>query len=240
MALLRAELRRQLGRRGSAWGSAGLMALVGGGIVLWALLSKNATAAGVVDNGGGTLAFFAFLVAVLIGALAGSFDVDQGTMRYLVLTGVSRTRLALVRLPGIAITLLVVMVPAYLLVFVAVLIAGGEAPTGEMWLDLFYQPILMAWIYGTISLAIGMMLRSNGVAIAVAMLINFAGLLLAELIADKVSVLAGELFISSSTAIVMDRTAGHELSIAAAVFVTIAWMVVLMGAAVARVQRAEY
>ncbi|MBJ7348751.1 MAG: hypothetical protein JHC87_09300 [Thermoleophilaceae bacterium] len=240
MALLRAEIRRQLGRRGSIWGSAGVLALIAGGILLWTLLGTDVTGAKVIDNAAGVIGFFIFLVAVVIGALAGSYDVDQGTMRYLVLTGVSRTRLALVRLPALMISLVAITLPAYALVLVSFMIAGSEAPTGEMWLNLFYQPLMIAWIYGAISLAIGMLLRSNGVAIAVAMVTNFAGGLLAILIADKVSALAGELFISASAAIVVDRNAGDELSVAAAAAVTVIWLVVLLGAAVARVQRAEY
>ena len=35
----------------------------------------------------------ATLMAVLVGALAGSYDTSQGTMRYLVMTGVPRRRL---------------------------------------------------------------------------------------------------------------------------------------------------
>lgn len=216
------------------------MALVGLGILIWSVLSDGATSAGVVDAATGLLMFFVVLVAVLIGALAGSYDVDQGTMRYLVLTGVSRAKLALVRAPAAVVTVTALLAPAYLLVLLALALAGGEQASGGDWFNLFYQPLLTGYIYATIGLAVGMFLRSNGVAIAVALVLNFVGALLSVLIAEKVSALAGELFIGASSAIVIDHRAGEELSLAAAVIVTAAWLAALLGAAVVRVQRAEF
>ena len=49
----------------------------------------------------------ATLMAVLVGALAGSYDTAQGTMRYLVMTGVPRRRLYATRVLGTAITTLI-------------------------------------------------------------------------------------------------------------------------------------
>ena len=45
-------------------------------------------------------------MAVLVGALAGSYDTAQGTMRYLVMTGVPRRRLYATRVLGTAISTL--------------------------------------------------------------------------------------------------------------------------------------
>lgn len=240
MALLRAELRREMGRRGSFFGCAAVLLLVGVGILIYSQVADEATGAKVIDSATGMLTFFMVLVAVLVGALAGSYDVDQGTMRYLVLTGVSRTKLALVRVPGVIVTLAVLTIPAYLIVLLAYLLVGGVAPGGGDWFNLFYQPLISGWIYGVIGLAIGMFLRSNGVAIAVALVLNFVGLLLAGLIAENVSTLAGELFIGASSGILIEHEAGDELSLAAAAVVTCIWLAALLAASVARVQRAEF
>ena len=51
-------------------------------------------------------------MAVLVGALAGSYDTAQGTMRYLVMTGVPRRRLYLTRVLGTAIATIICCAPA--------------------------------------------------------------------------------------------------------------------------------
>ena len=71
-----------------------------------------------VDQAGGLIFFVGVLGGVLIGALAGSYDVAQGTMRYLVMTGVSRLHIYAVRAIALVGVVFVALVPAVLLLLV--------------------------------------------------------------------------------------------------------------------------
>ena len=67
----------------------------------------------------GPISLVATLMAVLVGALAGSYDTAQGTMRYLVMTGVPRRRLYATRVLGMAIATIICCLPAIALGIVA-------------------------------------------------------------------------------------------------------------------------
>jgi ABC-type transport system involved in multi-copper enzyme maturation permease subunit len=238
--LIKAELRRILGRRGSAWGSAIVIGLFALGDVVWALVASNPTAETAIVDGGGLVAVIVILCSIILGATAGSYDVDKGTMRYLVLTGVSRWKLALVRIPGLIIAIVLVSFPGIALVLLAGLIAGGGGATAGNVFDVFYLAWTGGIMYGLLSLAIGTFLKSNGVAIAVAILVNFIGAQISFLIADHVSEGLGHLFFSTASEIVLDRDTAGPISLGLAIAVLITWLVVLLGAATLRVQRAEY
>ena len=102
--MLAAEIRRIVGRRGTYWSAV----FVGFGAVVIMLIvgiSQSGDAGGteLLDADGSDLAPSPRSMAVLMGALAGSYDTAQGTMRYLVMTGVPRRRLYLTRVLGTAI-----------------------------------------------------------------------------------------------------------------------------------------
>ena len=240
IALIKMEIRRQLGRRGSAIGSTIVILLAGVSIIVLSLASGQATGPKIFEAGTGLLAMLVTICSILLGALAGSYDVDQGTMRYLVLTGVSRTQLVLLRVPALIASIVVVSLPGILMVLIAGLIAPAPAANASDLLDLFYAVWMSGILYGLLSLAIGMFLRSNGVAIAIALVVSLVGALIAALIADKVSETVGGLFFSEVTANVVSREAGTVISLPVAVLATVVWLVLLLGAAVLRVQRAEY
>lgn len=242
--LLPAEIRRQVGRKGSFFGAMAWVGLFGIGVFVWALVSSSSDANTAIESGGGLLMFAATLAGIVVGATAGAYDVDQGTMRYLVLTGRPRWQLVSVRILALPVTIALLALPSMLLVLLAGLVAGGEAATGEMYLDLFYGPIVSGVLYGILSLCIGTFLKSNGVAIAVAVVLNFAGLLIAGLIYENVSKDLANGFFPIVAAVVVDREAGtgpdETLSMSASVVVLAIWLVALIAAAITRVQRAEY
>lgn len=244
ISLIPAEIRRQIGRKGSFWGAMAWVALFGAGVLLWAIFSDKATSYGAIDNGTGLLMFCVVLAAIVVGALAGSYDVDQNIMRYLVMTGRPRWQLVFVRVPALVVTVAALTLPAIVMILLASLIAGGREATGEMYFDLFYSAWMTGFLYGVLSLAIGMFLNSNGVAIAVAVVLNFAGLLIAGAIMEYVSETLGNAFFPIVASVVASRDPGEgpdaAFSVGMSAVVVAIWLIVLMGAAYARVQRSEY
>lgn len=241
IGLIPAELKRQTGRKGSFLGATVFVLIFGVGTFVWALLAQNPTAEVAVENGGGILLVVSALAAIVVGATAGAYDVDQGTMRYLVLTGRPRWQLVMVRILALPITIALIVLPAIGFVVAAGLITSGPEPTSKMWIDLFYGPWMSGVLYGVLSLVIGTFLRSNGVAIAVAVVLNFGGVLIAGLIAENVSEDLGNAFYPIVAAVVSSRDATDlPYTVWGAVGITAAWLIVLIAAAIARVQRAEY
>lgn len=244
IGLLPAEIRRQVGRKGSFYGAMIWIGLFALGLLIWALASDKATAEKVVDNGTGLALFATVLAAIVVGATAGAFDVDEGTMRYLVLTGRPRWQLVLVRFPALMVTIVLLSLPALLLILLTSFITSGPAPTGTEYFDLFYVIWMSGFLYGTLSLAIGTFLKSNGVAIAVAVVLNFAGLLIAGLIQEEVSVDLGNAFFTISSSVVIAREADigppATFSLTTSAIVTALWLIVFVTAAYLRVQRSEY
>jgi ABC-type transport system involved in multi-copper enzyme maturation permease subunit len=241
MALLRAEVRRVLGRRGSIVGATIFNLLFGVGVLIWALTSDAAHGDEALHDGAGLLQVAVAISAIVLGAVAGSWDVDHGTMRYLVLTGVPRPRLALIRAPGLAIAIVVVSLPAIALVLLATAVAPGPGPQGgDGWIELFYGVWVAGIAYGLLSLTIGTFLKSSTVAITVALLVNLVGSQIAALIQDKVSHTLGDLLFSEAARIVIGREHDDVLSLGVAAVVLVVWLVALLGAAALRVQRAEY
>ena len=101
--MLAAEIRRIVGRRGSYW-SAILVGLATVVTVIIVRLTQSGDAGGTeLLDAADPMSLPATLMAVLVGALAGSYDTAQGTMRYLVMTGVPRRRLYATRVLGTAI-----------------------------------------------------------------------------------------------------------------------------------------
>lgn len=242
--LIPAEIRRQTGRKGSFFGSMGFVGLFAIGLFVVVIFSSKDTGFRSMEDGTGLLMFSAIIASIVIGATAGAYDVDQGTMRYLVLTGVPRWQLMLVRVPALMVTIILVTLPAMLLVIVSSLLSPSPGfGSGDLF-DLFWAVWISGFCYGILSLAIGTFLKSNGVAIAVCVVLNFAGILIAGLIYEYVSEDLGNAFFPVVASVVVDRKAGAPpdptLSLATSSVVLVIWLTALLGAAVARIQRAEY
>lgn len=256
--LLKAEIIRQTGRRGSFYGSLGFALLIAVILLIWAFTtSSEPSSSTILNNGAGLVGAVVTICSIIIAAIAGAYDVDQGTMRYLVLTGRPRWQLVSVRYLGFFCTLILFSLPALLLVCLGALLFGTSStpttpgdPVGfsAVW-QLFYMVWVSGALYGILALSIGTFLKSNGVAIAVAIVLNFAGVLAATLLWEFVSHTAGDLFypILVGSAVTREaQTAGGDgsaasaLSLGASLGVLGIWVAALIGAAIFRVQRAEY
>jgi hypothetical protein len=222
--VIRATLRTITGRRGSFRVGA-LVVLASVVVVIGVLVvvhelrpGRNPSIGGqpMLDGVGGAVWALGTVVAILLGALAGSYDVAQGTIRYLVLTGVGRFRLYAARTVAVVVAVLLLLVPA---------------------LALGLAAVVFPLVFALIAMGIGTVLRSNGPAIAISLLFLFAGAPLLALI-EAANETAGDLMLIQA----LDRITGGETSIpvAAAALAVVGWIGLFWAAGLARLLRDEY
>jgi ABC-type transport system involved in multi-copper enzyme maturation permease subunit len=246
--VIRATLRTITARRGSFRGGA-LVVLVAVLLVIGVLVvvhelrpGRNPSVGGqpMLDGVGGAVWALGTVVAILIGALAGSYDVAQGTMRYLVLTGVGRLRIYLARTVAVVGAVLLALVPALALGLIAVFVLpstdADKVTAGEV-LDVAWTSVLFPLVFALIAMGIGTLLRSNGPAIAVSLLFVFAGAPLLALI-EAANETIGDLMLLQA----LDRLTGGETSlpIAVAGLAAVAWVTLFWALGGARLARDEY
>jgi hypothetical protein len=246
--VIRATLRTITARRGSFRGGA-LVVLVAVLLVIGVLVvvhelrpGRNPSVGGqpMLDGVGGAVWALGTVVAILIGALAGSYDVAQGTMRYLVLTGVGRLRIYLARTVAVVGAVLLALVPALGLGLIAVFVLpstdADKVTAGEV-LDVAWTSVLFPLVFALIAMGIGTLLRSNGPAIAVSLLFVFAGAPLLALI-EAANETIGDLMLLQA----LDRLTGGETSlpIAVAGLAAVAWVTLFWALGGARLARDEY
>ncbi len=181
--MILATLRTILGRRGSFWGALGTAL---GAVILTIVIvyvvhvrdtAEYASAGGrpLLDAVTAVLVLLGVVIAIVLGALAGSYDVAQGTMRYLLLAGPSRWSIYASRTAAVLVASWLVLLPA-LLVGLAAALALPTASQDEMTAanvgSSAWNVLLLSGTYALISMGIGSLLRSNGAAIAIALVIN--------------------------------------------------------------------
>ncbi|HWH13612.1 MAG TPA: ABC transporter permease, partial [Miltoncostaeaceae bacterium] len=183
--------------------------------------------------------FVLIVMAALLGATAGAWDVQNGTFRYLAMTGTPRAALVLARVPALLIVIAAVVLPGGLLTMAAAELmprgAGEDVRLVDHALAL-WAPGLQGAAYGVVALAVGALLRSVGAAIAVALVLNLAGLqalLLLGLVDDR---LADAML----PAAVNRLTGAGEQSLAFAAVALAVWLALVTAAAVVRTVRSEY
>lgn len=238
--LLGAELRRVVGRRGSFYGSIAFAALIVVIAVLAADPSEDDTAIEIVSAAG---RYAGLLGVVVMGALAGSYDTANGTMRYLVLTGVPRWKLALVRLLGI---MLAVLPMAAMILLAGIAWGSSEGGlSGEQVLESTWAVLITLWTWGLVACSVGMLMRSNGPAIAVSIVLFFGGTLITGLVYEFISETLSSYLLPSvfeQVASLEDQDGDGDFAIAlgAAFAGLIVWIGALTALAVARTNRDEY
>lgn len=242
MNLVALELRRIIGRRGSFYGVMGVAFAI-------ALL-----VAFIADSGDQTEDVWTQVIgtplvfgATVVGALAGSYDIAQGTMRYLVLTGVPRWKLVALRVPALIAAIALISVPA-VLVGAAAMLGGPEDGTAIV--RALAAGVTYAAIWGIVAMAIGTLLRSNGAGIAVALVLFLLSSGITQFIRYQVSETVGDYLLPNVVSVV--ALFGHSPSgggdgpdfstmpYAAAVVAMLLWLAVIIGLAVARAERDEY
>jgi ABC-type transport system involved in multi-copper enzyme maturation permease subunit len=241
--MLAAELRRIVGRRGSYWSAIfiGFATVV---TVIIVRLSQSGDAGGTeLLDAADPMSVPATLMAVLVGALAGSYDTSQGTMRYLVMTGVPRWRLYSTRVLGTAIASVLCCVPAVVLMIAA---AYGfrhssfndpslSADLGAVW-GYLANPL----VFGLVSLGVGSLLHSNGAAIGVSLGFSLGGAILTGLIGNYVSETLADYLLPAATDIAAQLDRHQHIALASAFAAVAAWLLAFLGAGLWRVLRDEY
>ena len=177
LALSRAELLKLRKRRGLVSMVAALTVLpMLIGFTVTSILHANNpakhTSAGGVENFAGSmemLAALAAVAAVIVGVTAGAGDLSAGVFRTLVVTGRSRIRLFLARIPGGLGLILPFLAVAFSLAVVASIALAGSAPQP----DAGFVAGMAAWVAlqasvaFAIGLGVGSLLGSRGMSIGV-------------------------------------------------------------------------
>lgn len=245
------EILKIVRRRGMFWSHVGAMALAAVATLAVAFIVRATQDAGdeltrreVLNAGRDALSFAGFVMAALIGAQEGAYDVQQGTFRYLVMTGRSKLGLYLVRYPAFAVAVVAGLLPGFVLVALGSFAFGttggfgaedGSVGASDLGL-LVWQPVLVSLVFGAIALAVGALLRSVGAAIVVALVLNLAGfnlLALLTLLSDSLDRVVLPIAIGV-------LTGADDFGIATAVVVVLAWVGVFVAAGAIRTTRAEY
>lgn len=246
------EVLKIIRRRGMYWSHIGAMLLAALGTIVVALVVRalqdtgdEVTRLEVLNACRDVLSFAGFVMAALIGAQEGAYDVQQGTFRYLVMTGRSKLGLYLVRYPAFAVAVVVGMLPGMAVALVgsfAFGTAGGTFDAADNTIGaadvglLVWQPVLVSLVFGAIALAVGALLRSVGGAIVVALVLNLAGfnlLALLTLISDSLDRVVLPIAISV-------LTGSDDFGVPTAIVVVLAWVAAFVVAGAIRTTRAEY
>ena len=241
--MLAAEIRRIVGRRGSYW-SAILIGLATVVATIIVRLTQNGDAGGIeLLHAADPMSLTATLMAVLVGALAGSYDTAQGTMRYLVMTGVPRWRLYATRVLGTAIATIACCVPAVVLMIVGAYAFRHNSfndPTFSADLGSVWAYIANPLVFGPVSLGVGSLLHSNGAAIGVSLGFSLGGAILTGLIANYLSATFADYLLPAATDIAAQLSHTEHIAPAAAFAAVAAWLIAFLGAGLWRVLRDEY
>ena len=248
------EILKIIRRRGMYWSHVGAMLLAVVAVLVVTVIVRATQDAGdvvtrldVLNAARDTLSFAGFVMAALIGAQEGAYDVQQGTFRYLVMTGRSKLGLYLVRYPAFAIAVVAGMLPAMAVAAIGALAVGQSRDAGfTTTVDtsvgasdlalLVWQPVLVSLVFGAIALAVGALLRSVGGAIVVALVLNLAGfnlLALLTLISDSLDVVVLPIAIGV-------LTGADDFGIPVAIVVVLAWVGAFVVAGALRTTRSEY
>jgi ABC-type transport system involved in multi-copper enzyme maturation permease subunit len=246
--VIRATMRTIIGRKGSFYG--GALVLLAGVLIAIAVVivvhelrpGRNPSMGGrnLLDATGGVAFLVGTVVAILIGALAGSYDAAQGTMRYLVMTGARRGQIYAVRTFALVLSVWLALLPSVLLGSLAALLLPQEAEDKiglrEIGALLWSMGLLFA-VFALISMGIGAVLRSNGAAIAISLVFALGFTPLLALI-DSVSHTVGDLMLPN----LIDRLTGGDdgAPIPVAAVGLVVWVGVFWAAGRLRVQRDEY
>lgn len=246
--MTRALLRTIVGRKGSFLGTAGVA--LGAVVVVAVVLAvvhtlrpgRNPSMGGqpMLDGLSGAVWLLGGVGAIVIGALAGSYDVAQGTMRYLVLTGVRRMALYAARTVALVAAVLLALAPALGvgLVLVFVLPSKDEVHVNASEVgDVVWTCLLWPTVFALIAMGIGSLLRSNGAAVAISLFFAFAAAPLLGLV-HAASPTLGDLMLLPA----LDRITGANegAPLAAAAVAVVVWVAVFWAAGAIRIARDEY
>jgi ABC-type transport system involved in multi-copper enzyme maturation permease subunit len=254
LRLIYAEWLKLFRRRGLLWGS--LVATVGGLIVVFAIV-EGLHLADPARHGpvGGADWFSSWLtglsltgavVAIIIGAVAGTADVSSGVFRDLVATGCPRWKLFAARVPGALAMLLPIVTLGYAVITVISIFFAGTKPAPEAALLVQSYGWILLFTGFDLVIAVGFasLIGSRAAAIAVLLAWQF----IASPLLEQVSFL-GSLRLALFTGALSrlnqasDMTSidfgGVTYTAAGAAIVLLAWVAVMLAAGLWRTATRE-
>lgn len=169
----------------------------------------------------------ATVTAVLVGARLGSEERAEGTLRYQLLTGMSRGRLYLSKVGALTVACLALTGVATVCIAIGsvlVPLGASEATAASDVLEAFWAVFLQAFVYGALAFGVGALMGSTGPAIATALVLSLIGVnLLAALtlIDDWFRHLVLSLGIDRLT--FDDSDPEDRVSLVAAILMVLAW-----------------
>lgn len=246
IALAIAEARVILRRRGLVWGTAGAGAVLAL-IALVAFAAIHGHDASQPEPGGarGWEAAAAATLgiatgAAVMGAAVAAGDAASGVLRYVLMTGVGRTRYYVARLLALIAVVTLTAVPS-----LAIAAAGALLlPHGGPWLDLrdagnaVWGVVLNGWVFAVIAAGVGAALQSVGWAVAAALGLEYIGFTALTAIAALSPGLE-----RATLPDAIDRLTGGSVATGPlwlAAIVAIAWTAAFAAAGWARVRRGEF
>ncbi len=247
--LFRVEVEKVVGRR-IVWITSAVIALamVAASYGILAIADATADSGDAVAIGGGdgfgaavaALYFTVVVIAAVIGARAGAYDQEKGLFRYWAMTGVPRLSLFSVRAPAAATVVFVTAIPAIVLAIVLALAlptnGGPDLSWGDVGQDVWW--LLLAAVFWTaLSVAIGSLLGGSGGAIAISLVVALLGDQLVALL-GLINESLGAIALSNALS-VLRGTDSAEGPVWIAIVVALAWALIPLAAAAARVRRAE-
>ncbi|MFN0096006.1 MAG: hypothetical protein ACKVVT_14680 [Dehalococcoidia bacterium] len=248
--ILRQELRKVAGRRGSFWSAIGLTfaliaTIVVASIIVDATQDDPTGGKEAVDLYTGLL-FVPLVAFVLVASLGGAWDFANGTFRYLVVTGRRPWQLVAFAGAGVTLASLTVTAPyvvagiAQAFIFPQDEFGPNSGPaSGSDIASFVWWCFAQVTFWSIVAFAVGALLRSSGAGIAVALVFFFGGFPLAALISVLSETLA-EAMPNIAITIVAGGDVDDEASLPQAIVTTIGWLVAFIGAAIFRAERSEY
>jgi ABC-type transport system involved in multi-copper enzyme maturation permease subunit len=241
--MLVAEVRRIAGRRGSYWSAIALGFAAVVLLIIFRLTGDEEPGGKLMLDAMGPISLVATIMTILFGALAGSYDTAQGTMRYLVMTGVPRRRLYATRLAGMAIATVISCAPAIALGVAGAFLcrhSGANDPSladvpGAVWAYL-----ALPLVFGLVSVGVGSLLRSNGAAIGVSLAFALGGSVLTALFANYVSESAAGYLLPAAAPVVASLQGDSHISLGAAFAAVAVWLAAFVYAGLWRTLHDEY
>lgn len=245
IAMITADLQRMLRRRGLMISGCATPAVITIAIAVVLIVLRSRSPVDHPDIGGAGLLEFGMLIGVvatifgsLIGATIGAEDSVNGTLRYLLLTGVTRLQLFLQRIPVVVISAIALFLPAFVLLVlftVALPHPTASTPSASAVAAALLAIALPTTVYALIAYGVGNVVRSTGGAIAIALGLNLIGLQVIAAISLALPALEPWML-----PIAMARiTNGGDSSILVAIAVTLIWVGAFLAGGLFRALRSE-
>ncbi len=244
--MVRAEIMKITGRRGSFYSAIGITLLLSVimSVSLIVYRNSNSNPDPIAGRDGldvfTGLAYGSLLLIVLVASQAGSWDVSMGTFRYLLLTGQARTSLFLVRIPAVLAVTAIVLAPLWIIGLAHSLIlptdGGPAASVGDIGAYLWNTGFPVAY-FALLAMFVGALTQSNGVGIVVSLFFALGGFIIAAIVSA----------ISENIANFLPNVAVSQLSgvdsgssVGMAIVVATVWFVLFAAGGLWRTRNAEY